>query len=493
MTGRDNGYSLRALAPLVDFFGPHAYPMLDDEVRQSLAAAFACELAGGFGKPVVLEEFGVSSDFASDDHAADYYRQVLHTSLLAGARGWIAWNNCDYDDLSEEDPYRHHVFEMHFGLTDRTGRPKPQLHALAEFSSLVRELSGTGWERVAGDVALVVPEHFERVLPFTHDAYRSDLGADLLQSYVAAREADLPIGLLRERDGLPDTARLYLVPSAKLLTGPGLQRLRALAILRRDGVRLLLRRLDTEPARALADVAGRDLRDSPPTAVRAGRPDRGRRGGLRARRGARRPRGRDAAPVPRRRRAERPLVSPGRPGRGAGDRGRRARPARAAPARARRRLHGVLHLPARAHGRPHAEGQPRGHLAALLGARHARRGREDRFGSTTRASWWAGFGAARPRLSFSSTLRATPCRPSRWWRTGNPWNPPERSPSARSAWRLPAARSPRRSGQRRVASRRSPRVKGGMRSSDKGLCPTSHPGWGARIPDSSNQERKDRS
>ena len=229
VTGRDNGYSLRALEPLIDFFGPHSYPMLDDPVRQSLAAAFACELAGGFGKPVVLEEFGVSSDFAADDHAADYYRQVLHTSLLAGARGWIAWNNCDYDDLWDEDPYRHHVFEMHFGLTDREGRPKQQLQELAGFASLVRELSRSGWERVAGEAALVVPEHFERGLPFTEDAYRSDLGADLLQAYVAAREADLPVGVVRERDGLPDAARLYLVPSAKLLTGPGLRRLQALA------------------------------------------------------------------------------------------------------------------------------------------------------------------------------------------------------------------------------------------------------------------------
>ena len=208
-------------------------PRLSDAGRRGAparsTAAFACELAGGFGKPVVLEEFGVSSDFASDDHAAGYYRQVLHTSLLAGARGWIAWNNCDYDDLFEEDPYRHHVFEMHFGLTDRTGRPKPQLHALAEFSSLVRELSGTGWERVAGDAAIVVPEHFERVLPFTARRVPERPRRRPLQSYVAAREADLPIGLVRERDGLPDTARLYLVPSAKLLTGPGLQRLRALA------------------------------------------------------------------------------------------------------------------------------------------------------------------------------------------------------------------------------------------------------------------------
>ena len=229
VSGAHNGYSLRELAPLVDFVGPHVYPMEDDQVREFLTAAFVCELAGGFGKPVVLEEFGVSSDFASDEHAADYYRQVLYTSLLAGARGWIAWNNCDYDDLRDQDPYRHHAFEMHFGLTDREGRPKPQLHELAQFSSFVNEIAASGWERVAGEAALVVPEHFEREFPFTDDAFRRDLGADLRQAYVAAREADLPIELVRERDGLPATARLYLVPCAKLLTAPGIERLRELA------------------------------------------------------------------------------------------------------------------------------------------------------------------------------------------------------------------------------------------------------------------------
>ncbi|HEY7380679.1 MAG TPA: cellulase family glycosylhydrolase [Gaiella sp.] len=229
MSGADNGYSLRTLAPLVDFVGPHSYPMQDDQVRQMLTAAFTCELAGGFGKPVVLEEFGVSSDFASDEHAAAYYRQVLHTTLLAGARGWIAWNNCDYDDIRHEDPYRHHVFEVHFGLTDRDGRPKEQLRALASFGKLVRELSASGWEPVKGDAVIVVPEHFERVLPFTSPAYRQDIRDNLFQAYVAAREADLPVALVRERDGIPATARLYLAPSAKLLTAPGIDRLRDLA------------------------------------------------------------------------------------------------------------------------------------------------------------------------------------------------------------------------------------------------------------------------
>jgi endo-1,4-beta-mannosidase len=229
VSGSDNGYSLRALAPLVDFVGPHVYPMEDDPVRQSLTAAFACELAGSFGRPVVLEEFGVSSDFASDEHAADYYRQVLHTSLLAGARGWLAWNNGDYDDIREQDPYRHHVFETHFGLTDHAGRPKEQLRELSEFAGFVRELSETGWARVAGEAALVVPEHFERELPFTDVAFRRDIRDNLLQSYIAAREADLPVELVRERDGLPGAARLYLAPCAKLLTAPGLERLRELA------------------------------------------------------------------------------------------------------------------------------------------------------------------------------------------------------------------------------------------------------------------------
>ncbi len=147
VSGDDNGYSLRALAPLVDFLGPHVYGSSDDPVRQSMAAAIACELCAGFGVPVVLEEFGLSSEFASEDNAAHYYRQVLHTTLMAGAEGWLGWNNCDYDDLRDQDPYRHHPFEMHFGVTDREGKPKAALREIGRFSSLVTRLSTDGWER----------------------------------------------------------------------------------------------------------------------------------------------------------------------------------------------------------------------------------------------------------------------------------------------------------------------------------------------------------
>jgi len=221
VTGVDNGYSLRALAPLVDFVGPHVYPMGNDVVRQHLRAAFVCELAGFTGRPVVLEEFGVTTDFTSAENARHYYRQVLHNSLLAGATGWIAWNNTDYDDLADQDPYRHHAFEMHFGLTDAGGAPKPHLAEVAAFAGLLDNIDLPGCSRPPAEAALVVPSYLERAYPFTEPQDRSFVFGVLEQAYVAAREADLPVATMRELDGLRPGRRLYLAPSTKQLTAPG--------------------------------------------------------------------------------------------------------------------------------------------------------------------------------------------------------------------------------------------------------------------------------
>jgi endo-1,4-beta-mannosidase len=229
ISGVDNGFSIRDIAGLVDFLGPHVYRMEDDQVRQHYAAAWVCELAGTFGLPVVLEEFGVSSDFVSDENAAHYYRQVLHNSLLAGAIGWIGWNNTDYDRLADQDPYRHHAFEMHFGLTDSSGTPKP---ALAEFQRFTEVLDAVDFEhchRGDSDTVLVVPSYLDTKYPFTEDDDRTYIHTTLRQAYVSARLADLPVAVSRESDGLAEDGRLYLVPSTKQLLSPTWLRLEQLA------------------------------------------------------------------------------------------------------------------------------------------------------------------------------------------------------------------------------------------------------------------------
>jgi endo-1,4-beta-mannosidase len=220
VTGLDNGFRVRDLTPLIDFHGPHVYRMDDDQVRLHLGAAFVCELLDIGGKPVIMEEFGVTSDYVSEENAAHYYRQVLHTTLLAGATGWVPWNNTDYDDLADQEPYRHHPFEMHFGLTDSSGRPKAQLLEVREFTEVLRRTDFARLRRPDTRIALLVSSFLEARYPFTQPEDATSVADNARQAYIAAREADLPVGVARELDGVPDDCALYLVPSVKQLTAP---------------------------------------------------------------------------------------------------------------------------------------------------------------------------------------------------------------------------------------------------------------------------------
>lgn len=228
-SGEDNGFRIRELEPLIDFHGPHVYRMETDAVRQHLGAAFVCELLDIGGKPVIMEEFGLTSDYVSAENAAHYYRQTLHNTLLAGATGWIPWNNTDYDALEEREPYSHHPFEMHFGLTDCEGRPKEQLREVKRFTEVLERTDAARLSRPDARVAIVVSSFLEKRYPFTEPEDGPCVLAHTRQAYVAAREADLGVGVAREADGLPDDCALYLLPSAKQLTAPGWSELRRLA------------------------------------------------------------------------------------------------------------------------------------------------------------------------------------------------------------------------------------------------------------------------
>lgn len=228
VTGRDNGFRLGDVAEIADFLGPHVYPLGDDPVRQKYAAAIACELAGTYRKPVIMEEFGVSSDFASEENAAAYYRHVLYGTLLAGATGWIAWNNTDFA-LPEQDPYRHHAFELNFGLTDSAGTPKQTLREMKQFARTLSEIGFARTRRADTDTALIVPSYLDTRYPFASPDDPAAAAKALHQAYISARLADLPPKLTRETNGIEPGGRLYLAPSVKQILAPTADTLRSLA------------------------------------------------------------------------------------------------------------------------------------------------------------------------------------------------------------------------------------------------------------------------
>lgn len=233
-TGHDSGFSSLTYGELVDFIGPHVYRMENDRLRQHLKAAFVCELAQVAGKPVIMEEFGLSSDFVSARGSASYYRQLLHSTLTAGASGWVAWNNTDFDDLREQRPYSHHPFEMHFGITDAAGAPKPPLEELRIFSE---ELAGTdlaGLRRAPTATGIIVPSCLTARYPFTTEEERALIVDASEQAYVAAKEADLAPGIVHEPEdglagGIESGYDLYLAPSTKQLAAATWPRLVELA------------------------------------------------------------------------------------------------------------------------------------------------------------------------------------------------------------------------------------------------------------------------
>ena len=166
-----------------------------------------------------MEEFGVSSDFASDANAATYYRHVLHGTLLAGATGWIAWNNTDFA-LPHQDPYRHHAFEQNFGLTNTHGTPKATLTEMKAFAQTLEAIDYANCERADTDTALIVSSYLDNQYPFTSPDSHAVVVKSLHQSYIAARLADLPPTLTRETSGIEQGARLYLAPSVKQFLAP---------------------------------------------------------------------------------------------------------------------------------------------------------------------------------------------------------------------------------------------------------------------------------
>ncbi|MER7446442.1 cellulase family glycosylhydrolase [Microbacterium sp. NPDC097977] len=228
--GQDNGFRLSWSAPLTDWIGPHSYHMNDDPVRQNLIPAFNAELCAPHGKPVVMEEFGVTSEFAADDNAADYYRQVLHSTLAAGVTGWLGWNNTDFD-LDAQEPYNHRPFELHFGLTTADGTPKPALRELGAFARAVRDRGLAHATRASTRTGLVVSSYFDGGFPFWGPEESPALRDALLEGYIAARLADLAPAIVRDDADVP-ALPLLVVPSAKAITTPGA---RALADAARAG------------------------------------------------------------------------------------------------------------------------------------------------------------------------------------------------------------------------------------------------------------------
>jgi endo-1,4-beta-mannosidase len=231
--GARTGFQSPEVLSFVDFVGCHVYPRETDTLRHAYAPSAMIRALDG-DKPVILEEFGCSNAWASEDNQAGTIRATLHGALAAGAAGAWPWCFGDFN-LPASRPYAQHPAELLFGLTRADGTPKPAASALAEFAELAKQVDFARF-RVPKPIArLIVPASRSQAVSFPPDSRAEAASRTLLQSYVTARQAGLCTGFIYEppvdtaphapvtvdyRWPMPEDVSLLLLPALPPLTAP---------------------------------------------------------------------------------------------------------------------------------------------------------------------------------------------------------------------------------------------------------------------------------
>lgn len=169
--------------------------------------------AGGTTGPVLADGIGVHTLDVSVAEEAAYTRIALYSALMNRASGVMLrrWRDVETE---RREPYFQDPFEVLIGVNDVTGRAKPVLAEVSRFAHVAAHLDVRRYAPVPERAAILIPAERYAPLPSLAGLYDP---RSCLQAYIAAKEAHLPVRLVREGEDLEGLMALF-VPSATKLT-----------------------------------------------------------------------------------------------------------------------------------------------------------------------------------------------------------------------------------------------------------------------------------
>ncbi len=165
--------------------------------------------------PVLVDGVGVQSlDFSLAEEAASI-RTSLYSALMNGASGVMVRR---YRDLETEkrEPYFRDPFEVLVGVADVEGEVKPSLGEIKRFARVAARVDRRRYQPAPERVAVLMPAERYEPLPSLAGLYGPRA---CLQAYIGAKEAHLPVDVVREGDEL-GAHHALIIPSAMKLS-PG--------------------------------------------------------------------------------------------------------------------------------------------------------------------------------------------------------------------------------------------------------------------------------
>ena len=162
--------------------------------------------------PVMADGVGVHSLEGSVAEEAAYVRTALHSALMNRGAGVMIrrWRDMDTD---KREPYFRDPYEVLVGLADTSGEPKPALDEVRRFTRTAARIDLRRHQHVPERAAVVIPAERHEPLPSLAGLYDP---RSCLQAYIAAKEAHLPVTLVREGAGLDGLMTVFIPSAAKL-------------------------------------------------------------------------------------------------------------------------------------------------------------------------------------------------------------------------------------------------------------------------------------
>lgn len=168
--------------------------------------------AGGTTEPVLADGIGVHALDVSVAEEAAYTRLALYSALMNRASAVMLrrWRDVETE---RREPYYQDPFEVLVGLNDATGRAKPVLTEVTRFARVAENLDLRRYAAAPERAAILVPAERYEPLPSLAGLYDP---RSCLQAYIAAKEAHVPVTVVREGEDLDGIETLFIPSAAKL-------------------------------------------------------------------------------------------------------------------------------------------------------------------------------------------------------------------------------------------------------------------------------------
>ncbi len=222
-TGYDADFPIENIEPASDYMSAHSYPyfhatLLDDPwfgLRTTFSANMMIAWAKMVGKPVLMQETGVSGDWMSQEQRAKYLELSYFSCWADGAAGFVWWCSHDIDTAFHVKPDvkgremkgggTFDALEYQMGLFDGNNKRHPVAERFKQCIDFSKTL-GLDWIDQLPVCYIVAPEN----VPL-NDYFRK-----IINAYVLVKQNHVDVRFLRENTEVPADASFVIVPGFSL-------------------------------------------------------------------------------------------------------------------------------------------------------------------------------------------------------------------------------------------------------------------------------------